>query len=57
MSFKVDFDFQQGMRSLGRLSRRAYDKAKDFAEEQQEAASETEDGTSESTENKSDRGS
>ena len=34
MAYKVEFDFQQGMRSLGRLSRRAYDKVKDMTEEQ-----------------------
>lgn len=36
MAFKVDFDFQQGMRSLGRMSRRAYDKVKDMADEHAE---------------------
>jgi hypothetical protein len=32
-AMKIEFDFQQGMRSLGRMTRRAYDTVKDKAEE------------------------
>lgn len=30
---KIEFDFQQGMRSLGRMTRKAYDTVKEKAEE------------------------
>jgi hypothetical protein len=37
---KIEFDFQQGMRSLGRMTRRAYDTVKDKAEEAAQDGSE-----------------
>lgn len=54
MAFKIDFDFQQGMRSLGRMSRRAYEKVKEKTEEESNE-SEADSGSGGKTERSKDK--
>lgn len=54
MAFKIDFDFQQGMRSLGRMSRRAYEKVKEKTEEES-SESEADSGSGGKTERGEDK--
>jgi hypothetical protein len=43
-TMKIEFDFQQGMRSLGRMTRRAYDTVKEKAEDATDDTAQADDG-------------